>query len=156
MQSRSEAQTVLHAEAPQTYGSHAATFGGAQFPAPSQKAALVPVPPVQEAVPHVVPAAVCVQVPPVAQVPVLPHEPLGAQRPCGSATPAPTKVQVPAFPMTLQAWQREQAAAVVLQQTPSTQRPAAHWLSALQPAPIPPALWQAPLALQKLPEAQSD
>jgi len=44
----------------------------------------------------------------------------------------------------------------VLQQPPSTQRPAPHWLSALQPAPIPPALWQAPLALQKLPEAQSE
>jgi hypothetical protein len=58
--------------------------------------------------------------------------------------------------MTLQDWQRGQADAVVLQQTPSTQRPAPHWLSALQPAPIPPALWQAPLELQKLPEAQSD
>ena len=58
--------------------------------------------------------------------------------------------------MTLQAWHRGQAVAVVLQQTPSTQRPAAHWLSALQAAPIPPALWQAPLALQKLPDAQSD
>lgn len=45
---------------------------------------------------------------------------------------------------------------MLLQQTPSTQRPAAHWLSALQPAPIPPALWQAPLALQKLPDAQSE
>jgi hypothetical protein len=58
--------------------------------------------------------------------------------------------------MTLQAWHRGQAAAVLLQQTPSTQRPAAHWLSPLQPAPIPPALWQAPLVLQKLPDAQSD
>jgi hypothetical protein len=149
MQSRSEAQTVLHAEAPHTYGSHAATVGAAQFPAPSQNAALVPVPAVQEAVPHIVPAAVWAHVPPVAQVPVLPHEPLGAQRLCGSAAPAPTKVQVPALPMTLQAWQREQAAAVVLQQTPSTQRRAApHWLSALQAAPIPLTPWQAPLALQ--------
>lgn len=87
---------------------------------------------------------------------MLPQAPLGAHWPCGSATPVPTNVQVPALPMTLQAWHRAQAEAVVLQQTPSTQRPAAHWLSALQPAPIPPALWQAPVALQKLPDAQSD
>ena len=55
------AQTVLHAEPPQTYGSQAFTVGGAQLPAPSQNAALVPVPPVQEAVPHIVPPAVWAQ-----------------------------------------------------------------------------------------------
>ena len=150
MQSRSEAQAVWQAEAPHTYGSHAVTVGGAQVPAPSQNAALVAVPLVQDAVPHIVPAAVWVQVPPVAQVPVLPHAPLGGQRPCGSAAPAPTKVQVPALPVTLQAWQRGQAEAVLLQQTPSTHRGAAapHWLSALQPAPIWPRLRQTPLALQ--------
>jgi hypothetical protein len=132
------------------------TVGAAQLPAPSQSAVLVAVPPVQEAVPHVVPAAVWAQLPFEAQVPVLPQAPLGAHRPCGSAAPVPTKLQVPALPVTLQAWHRGQAAAVVLQQTPSTQRPAAHWLSPLQPAPIPPAFWQVALVLQKLPDAQSD
>src|SRR5215831_12957529 len=112
MQSPSEAQTVLHADVPQRYGSHAATVGAAQLPTPSQNAALVPVPPVQEAVPHIVPCAVWAQLPSDAQVPVLPQAPLGAQRPCGSAAPAPTEVQVPALPMTLQAWHCGQAAAV--------------------------------------------
>ena len=77
------------------------------------------------------------------QAPVFPQTLLlVGQRPCGSALPAPTEVQVPKLPVTLQAWQRGQALAVVLQQKPSTHLPAAHWLSALQAAPGPPALWQ--------------
>jgi hypothetical protein len=67
---------------------------------------------------------------------------LDGQRPCGSALPVPTKVQVPGLPATLQDWQRGQAPAVVLQQTPSTHLPVAHWMSALQAEPSPPALWQ--------------
>ena len=81
---------------------------------------------------------------------------LVGQRPCGSALPAPTEVQVPALPVTLQDWQRGQALAVVLQQTPSTHLPAMHWLSALHAAPGPPALWHWLVALQKALEAQSD
>ena len=78
------------------------------------------------------------------QAPVFPQTlvVLVGQRPCGSALPAPTEVQVPSLPVTLQAWQRGQALAVVLQQKPSTHLPAAHWLSALQEVPGPPALWQ--------------
>jgi hypothetical protein len=56
----------------------------------------------------------------------------------------------------LQDWQRGQALAVVLQQTPSTHLPAAHWLSALHAAPGPPALWHLLVASQKAPVAQSD
>jgi hypothetical protein len=126
MQSPSEAQAALHAEMSQTYGSHACTVGAAQLPAPSQNAALVAVPPAQEAVAQMVPWAVRAQLASAAQAPVLPQAPLGAQRPCGSAAPAPTKVQVPELPVTLQAWHCGQAAALLLQQTPSTQRPAAH------------------------------
>lgn len=73
---------------------------------------------------------------------------LVGQRPCGSALPAPTEAQVPALPVTLQDWQRGQALAVVLQQTPSTHRPAEHWLSALHAAPGPPALWHLLFASQ--------
>ena len=73
---------------------------------------------------------------------------LDGQRPCGSASPAPTAVQVPALPMTLQDWQRGQALEVVLQQTPSTHRPAAHWSSTLQAAPGAPALWHLLVASQ--------
>jgi hypothetical protein len=89
------------------------------------------------------------------QAPVLPQGPLGAQPWCGSAAPAPTKVQVPAVPGRLHAWQSGQAGEAVSQQTPSTQRPAAHCASMLQPAPIPPALWQCPAPSQNAPAAQS-
>jgi hypothetical protein len=73
---------------------------------------------------------------------------LDGQRPCGSALPAPTEVQVPSLPVTSQDWQRGQALAVVLQQTPSTHFPAAHWLSAPHAAPGPPALWHLLVASQ--------
>ena len=55
------------------------------------------------------------------QVPVFPQGLLldGAQAPCGSAMPACTFVQLPAFPDTLQAWQVPHEGDV--QQTPSTQ-----------------------------------
>ena len=91
------------------------------------------------------------------QAPVFPQTLLlVGQRPCGSALPAPTEVQVPLLPVTLQDWQSGQALAVVLQQTPSTHLPAKHWLSAPQEAPGPPALWQWLLESQKAPVAQSD
>jgi hypothetical protein len=84
----------------------------------------------------------------------------GTQRACGSAAPTGTALQVPARPVTLQAWQVPHAD--IPQQTPSTQKlpvrhsslelhacprrflspqrlvdmsqmlPAAHWLSAVQ------------------------
>lgn len=82
---------------------------------------------------------------------------LDGQRPCGSATPAPTEVQVPALPITLQAWQRGQALAVVLQQTPSTHLlPVAHWLSALHAEASPPAGWHLLVGSQYALAAQSD
>jgi hypothetical protein len=79
------------------------------------------------ATPHEVPAATWAQVWFIAQAPVLPQALLvGAHMPCGSAAPAPTKVQAPTLPFTLQDWQSPQAVAVVLQQTPSTHRPTPH------------------------------
>jgi hypothetical protein len=155
MQSTSVMQLLLQAVAPHTYWSQLFTTGGAQLPAPSQKAALVCVPAVQDGSPHMVVAGALAQVWSAAQVPVLPHLPLAAQDPCGSATPVPTKVQVPALPVTLHDWQSGQSLSFVSQQTPSTQRPAAHWLSALQPAPMPPALAQCPVLSQNAPDAQS-
>ena len=68
--------------------------------------------------------------------------------------PAPTEVQVPSLPVTLQAWQRGQA--VVLQQMPSTQLPTAHGMAALQAAPSAPPLWHLPVESQKAPAAQSE
>jgi hypothetical protein len=156
MQSTSEAHAPRHAVAPQTYGSQALTVGAAQLPAPSQNAALVEVPALHDATPQLVFVEACAQVWFAAHAPVLPQTvpPVGHKL-CGSALPVPTKVHVPLLPARLQAWQSGQLAAVTLQQTPSTQRPAAHWLSAVQASPMPPSLWQAPLALQKLPVAQS-
>jgi hypothetical protein len=62
--------------------------------------------------------------------------------------PAGTGEQVPAFGETLQAWQTGQDVAVVLQHTPSTQRPALHWTSAVQAVPMPTVLWQCPVVSQ--------
>ena len=75
---------------------------------------------------------------------MLPHSSLTGQRLCGSALPVPTNVHVPRDPFRLQAWHSGQVAALMLQQTPSTQRPAAHWLSALHASPCAPALMQWP------------
>ena len=50
------------------------------------------------------------------------------------ALPAPMTLQVPTFPMRLQASQAPSQA--VLQQTPSTQLPDEHWLFAEQMAPL--------------------
>jgi len=155
MQSMSDAQVVLHAVAPHTYWSQLLTTAGGQLPAPSQKAALVCAPAVHDGSPHMVVAGALAQLWSAAQAPVLPQAPLDLHDPCGSATPVPTNVQVPAWPVTLHDWQSGQAAPMVLQQTPSMQRPAAHWLSALQPAPMPPALTQWLVASQKAPDAQS-
>ena len=82
---------------------------------------------------------------------------LVGQRPCGSALPAPTEVQVPSLPVTLQAWQRGQALAVVLQQTPSTHLPGrALVVGAAARRPARRALWHLPVESQKAPAAQSD
>jgi hypothetical protein len=99
----------------------------AQAPVPVQKAADVAMPPLHEGATHITDIEACVQAPLPLQVPVLPQVPLGAQRACGSVTPAPTLEQVPT-PLRLQAWQVPHEA--VEQQTPSTQLPRLHsWLA---------------------------
>ncbi len=93
--------------------------GGAQAPAPVQWETGVNVEPVQDAVPHATPVPPCWQWPAPSQAPVLPHGGAAAQPPCGSVVLAVTLAQLPALPVTLQAWQVGQEP--VLQQTPSTQ-----------------------------------
>ena len=66
--------------------------------------------------------------------------------------PSLTNVQVPALPETLHDWQRPHDGE--LQQTPSTQVPAAHGIVP-QGSPIPPPLTQWP-PLQTAPGAQSE
>jgi hypothetical protein len=148
MQSVSATQTVAQASTLQTNGSHARTTGGVHPPAPSQNVARVSVPAAHEATPHMTDCGALAQVWFAAHAPVLPHSSLTGQRLCGSALPVPTNVHVPRVPFRLHAWQSGQVAALVLQQTPSTHRPAPHWLSAPHASPTAPALMQWPPAAQ--------
>ena len=83
------------------------------------------------------------------QTPVLPHVPLGAQPPCGSAVPVATFAHVPA-PLMLHA--RQVPHDPTLQHTPSTQNPLPHWLADVHAMPRPVWLTQVP-PLQKYPAA---
>jgi hypothetical protein len=131
-------------------------MGGEQAPLPSQVRAAVALPFLHDAgAPQAVPEATCWQVWSAAQVPVFPHSPFAAHMPCGSGLPVPTNVQVPAWPLTLQARQRPHDAPVVLQQTPSTQTPAAQGWLVPHGSPIAPPLTHEP-PLQTAPAAQSD
>ena len=102
------------------------------MPLPEQKTAGVKVEPLQAALPHWTDVAACWQAPDPLQAPVLPQVVLIGQRLWGSAALAATLAQVP-FPLALHAWQVGQLA--LLQQTPSTQFPVAHWMGSVQAAP---------------------
>jgi hypothetical protein len=100
---------------------------------------------------HWVPAAPCVQAPPV-QVPVLPQGRFALQPPCGSGCPSG---ELPHDP-DAQVWQVPQAD--MLQQKPSTQRPVVHSWPCEQVLPPPGAFfgWHVFVApLQKYPLAHS-
>ena len=75
--------------------------------------------PTQVAVPQATAVPPSWHLPAPSQAPVSPQGGLGTQRLCGSGVLAGTLAQLPALPVTLQAWQVGQA--LVLQQTPSTQ-----------------------------------
>ena len=100
------------------------------MPAPSQAPTGDSVVPVQNALPQLVPTGMRAQCPFPSQVPLSPQVPLAAQPPCGSALPAVTGWQLPAFPVALQTWQVPQLA--LEQQTPSTQLPLSHSVAAPQ------------------------
>jgi hypothetical protein len=118
---------------PHTYGLQPCVLTWLHVPLPLQNdGGRYVVPEHEDAMPHVTDVGCCVQAPPPLQAPVLPHSPLGAQRPCGSLVPEPTLAQVPAALM-LHAWQVEQP--FVLQQTPSMQLLLMHWLPAPQVEP---------------------
>jgi hypothetical protein len=106
---------VLHWKLP----GQADEVGVAQAPAPLQCAIAVNVEPVQDAAAQVTLVPPSWHWPAPSQAPVSPQGGLAGQRPCGSGVLAATLAQLPALPVTLQAWQVGQAA--VLQQTPSTQ-----------------------------------
>jgi hypothetical protein len=100
---------------------------------------------VHDAGPQTTELGCCAQAPLPLQVPVLPHVPLGAQPPFGSATPGPRFAHVPAL-FRLHALQAPQLA--TLQHTPSTQKPLPHWLGNVQGIPRPVWLTQV-VPLQK-------
>jgi hypothetical protein len=134
MQSVSTVQLALQAVAPQMYGVHAVVDDAGQVPVPLQLAALTAVPAEQ------VPARQPVEPPGYAQamaiVPsqeppqALPSVVQAVRLPCGAPV---VFVQVPTLPVTSQAWHCPPQA--LLQQTPSTQLPAAHSLPAPQTVP---------------------
>jgi hypothetical protein len=102
-------------------------------PVPEQVTGAVYVDPVQDAAPHEVDEAACVQAPAPLQVPVLPQVVPVGQPPWRSPPPAGMFAHVPALPVTLQAWQVGQLG--LPQQTPSTQLPLVHSLPPPQVAP---------------------
>src|SRR5262245_31756604 len=124
-QSRSVAQVVLQALAPQTYGEQLAAVCR-QAPLPSHDPTGVSVDPMHDAAPQAVPAAMKPHAPLPSQVPLNPQGGADRQPPCGSIAPAGTGRQAPAPPGTLHAVQVPQLADE--QQTPSTQLPL--WQSA--------------------------
>ncbi len=81
-------------------------------------------------------AAYLAQPPRPSQTPVTPHVEgsVRAQIARGSARPAATDEQVPARSLWLQLTQAPVQA--LLQQTPSTQKPDAHWLASVQLVPV--------------------
>jgi len=124
----------------QRNGEQLCELGLPQPPLPLQKAAGVKVVPEQVADWHIVLVEACWQAPPV-QRPVFPQVPPAGQRPCGSAVPLATLLQVPR-PFRLQAWQALQA--LTLQQAPSMQFPLLHWLLPPHAAPRPLSAAQVP------------
>ena len=104
--------------------------GAAQLPVgdpPEQNEVGVKVLPLQVADAQLTLVGCCWQSPAPVQRPVLPQVPFAEHLPCGSATLAPTMVQVPALPVTLQERQVPQLG--LPQQTPSTQLALPHsWL----------------------------
>jgi hypothetical protein len=92
-----------------------------QCPPPSQVAIEITLFPAHVAGAQVVPVAYEVQAPAPLQRPLCPQLAGGStvQMPRGSTSPAPTGWHVPARPVTLHAWQLEQAS--TSQQAPSVQ-----------------------------------
>lgn len=114
------------------------TFAGTLHePEPEQLPSSVSLPPVHEAVPHVVLAGQSAQAPPV-HVPVVPHdvEAVVAHEPWG-LVPSGALLHVPSAPTlsaAVHAWQLPVHA--VLQQTPSAQNPLVHWLTPEHAMPL--------------------
>jgi hypothetical protein len=121
----------------QRYGAQACGLRVTHMPRPSHCGAWISPSPsaLQRWVPQVVPAACLRQAPAPSQTPSSPQLSgwLAVQRPRGSATPGARLPHTPAVPGRLQAWQVPQLADS--QQTPSVQKPLAHWLPAVQATP---------------------
>jgi hypothetical protein len=136
MQSVSTVHDVLHDVEPHVYGAHGVVTADGQFPAPSQFAPAVAVPPLQLAVRQLVDVGgyaqaldVPLQLPPQGAAPDPVHAP---RAPCGC--PLGTLVHAPTAPETSHAWHCPPHAA--LQHTPSTQNPEPHCAPLVQAWPL--------------------
>jgi hypothetical protein len=134
-QSASAPQVALHADAPQTYGSHIDDVAAWQVPVPLHDRADVSVEPVQLAAAHVVPAAYRRQPPAPLQEPSWPQPfaPWSVHWPSGSC-PVGTLVQAPAVPVIAHDWQTP--AQAVAQQVLCSQKPLWHSEAAPQARPV--------------------
>ncbi|WP_248354746.1 hypothetical protein [Anaeromyxobacter oryzae] len=150
-------QLVRHASpaALQVYSPQLPELATAQVPVPSQVAAGVTVPPLQEPGAHTVEAGQSAQLPVPSQTPALPQvDGADAAQSFLGSLPATLDVQVPRAPPASHRVQVPVQA--VLQQTPSTQKPLAQAPGAAQASPSGAAQTlplQAPLAQSPL-EAQ--
>jgi hypothetical protein len=136
MQSASLAQWLTQAVPLQRYGTQAWTPCARQAPRPSHVPAVFSRSPLHAGGVQTVSAAYLAHPPRPSQAPVWPQVDLSValQTLCGSATPIAVGQQVPIRPLWLQL--THGPVQVTLQQNPSAQKPEAHWLAALQTAPI--------------------
>jgi hypothetical protein len=145
MQSPFEPQVVRQAEAPHTYGEHAAVAAAEQAPAELQPAASVATLLVHEGPLHCVVALGKLQAVVFEPLQSPPHtEPSVAQAvraPCGAPL---TAEQTPRSPLTSHAWHCPEQ--VESQHTPSTQLPLAHALAAEHATPASSKSVQVPAA----------
>jgi hypothetical protein len=128
-------QVVVHAVAPQMNGVQLLVTAAGHAPAPLQLAATVATPPAQLAARHDTVAAATAHAPALPHNPVFPHGGADPQR--ASAAPTVIAAHVPLAPPVLAAEQALHAVVhALLQQNPSTQKPAVHWLFAAHAPPV--------------------
>ena len=136
MQSASLAQWLTQALFSQRYGTQFSIPCARQVPSPSQVPGVFIRSQVHEGATQTVSAAYFAQPPSPSQAPVWPHVDLSVavQTLWGSVAPSAVGQQVPTRPLWLQLTQGPVQA--TLQQNPSAQNAEAHWLEAVQTAPM--------------------
>ncbi len=138
-QSAADAQLVLQAVVPQTYGEHEVVAPPPQVPVDVQVPSAVCTPDAQDPATQMVPVG-CLWHPPLpSQKPLVPHvDAACATHSLSGSVPAPTAPQTPSLPPPLRAavHATHRPVHAALQHTPSTQLPDAHALAVAHAAPL--------------------